>query len=184
MSEDVFPEPDPGRGELLPSDSSDRLPVAFVPVPVQPRQNGWTVKRQVAFIEALAVQGSVTRAAARVGMSVESAYRLRRRPEAKSFADAWTAAQAHATQKLVDLAFERAIDGVSVPVYHGGEVVGERQHYSDQLLMFLLRYHDPSRYGVFAKLMPVKVPDIRAKKAGRLDKLLGRLTSWRVRQCG
>ncbi len=157
------------------SDQPATLLVPFVPVALKARHDGWTPERQVAFIEALADQGSVSRAVLRVGMSLESAYRLRRRPEAKAFADAWRSAQAHATQKLVDVAFERAIDGVAVPVFHRGEVVGEKRHYSDTLLMFLLRYQDPSRYGAFARLMPVRVPDIRADNARPLRKLLDKL---------
>ena len=42
---------------------------AFAPVPRKYRHDGWTPERQVAFIEALADTGSVTRAAGMVSMS-------------------------------------------------------------------------------------------------------------------
>jgi hypothetical protein len=54
-----------------------RVP-AFTPVPVRRRADGWTPGRQAAFLEHLAARLSVTEAAGRVGMSRESAYRLRR----------------------------------------------------------------------------------------------------------
>ena len=43
------------------------------------RRDGWTAERQLRFLDALARTRSVTRAAASVGMSRESAYRLRGR---------------------------------------------------------------------------------------------------------
>lgn len=57
------------------------------PLPV--RHDGWTVCRQLDFLEALARTGSVTLSARAVGMSRESAYRLRGRPHAALFAAAW-----------------------------------------------------------------------------------------------
>ncbi|HEX6374640.1 MAG TPA: hypothetical protein VFZ91_02860 [Allosphingosinicella sp.] len=62
---------------------------AFAPVPVRARRDGWTAGRQRAFIAALARIGCVGRAAVEAGMSRESAYRLRRRKGATSFAAAW-----------------------------------------------------------------------------------------------
>ncbi len=148
---------------------------AFTPVPVRPRHDGWTPERQALFLETLADTGCVSDAAARVGLSVESAYRLRRRRDAASFAAAWEGALAHGTRRLVDLAFERAIAGVAVPVFYKGEVVGERRTYSDKLLMFALRHHDPVRYGALAGMMPFQPDDPRARQAGLFDRLLARL---------
>ncbi|HYG47975.1 MAG TPA: hypothetical protein VD846_08535 [Allosphingosinicella sp.] len=54
--------------------------LAFVPVPVKPRSDGWTPARQLAFILRLALLGGVAAAAKAVGMSRESAYRLRGHP--------------------------------------------------------------------------------------------------------
>ena len=53
------------------------------------RRDGWTPQRQLAFLDILACTGSVTAAARAAGMSRESAYRLRNRASAVSFAAAW-----------------------------------------------------------------------------------------------
>ena len=50
------------------------------------RHDGWTPERQLAFLGALSVSRSVTRSAAAAGMSRESAYRLRDRPDGALFA--------------------------------------------------------------------------------------------------
>lgn len=61
----------------------------FLPVPLRARADGWTPERQAKFVGLLAETGSVADAARRVGMSRESAHRLRRRAGAESFAHAW-----------------------------------------------------------------------------------------------
>jgi hypothetical protein len=53
------------------------------------RRDGWTAERQLAFLAALARTRSVAKAARAVGMSRESAYRLRERPYAALFAAIW-----------------------------------------------------------------------------------------------
>jgi hypothetical protein len=68
-----------------------RLP-AFHPVPVRARADGWTAVRQCEFIGMLAQTGSVSAAAAFVGCSRETAYRLRRKAGAQEFARAWDVA--------------------------------------------------------------------------------------------
>lgn len=67
-----------------------RVP-AFAAVPVRARKDGWTPVRQADFLGALAETGSVAQAARRVGLSRETAYRLRRKPGAGGFAAAWDA---------------------------------------------------------------------------------------------
>ena len=59
------------------------------PVPQPCRRDGWTADRQLGFLDILARTNSVSAAAASVGMSRESAYRLRRRDPAGLFAAAW-----------------------------------------------------------------------------------------------
>lgn len=63
----------------------------FVPVPARGWRDGWTARRQTIVIGVLAETGSVARAARAAGPSRESAYRLRRRADAGSFAHAWDA---------------------------------------------------------------------------------------------
>jgi hypothetical protein len=118
----------------------------FTPALRRARRDGWTAERQTGFIDALAECGCVTEACARVGMSVASAYKLRRVAEAQSFRTAWDAALDHAIGRLSDAAFGRALNGVTRPVFFQGEQVGERRYYDERLTMFLLRYRDPLRY--------------------------------------
>ncbi|MBO9498613.1 MAG: hypothetical protein J7496_11340 [Novosphingobium sp.] len=121
---------------------------AFAPVPRHSnRHDGWTPERQRNFIEALADTGSVKSAAHAVNMTPEGAYQLRRHPEAGEFRKAWEAALALGVQRIEDVAMDRALNGVEVPVYHFGEVVGWRTVYNDYLLMFLLRNRAPKRFG-------------------------------------
>jgi hypothetical protein len=58
------------------------------------RGDGWTAKRQLRFLDALAQTRSVSRAAAAAGMSRESAYRLRDRRDGALFAALWDEALA------------------------------------------------------------------------------------------
>lgn len=53
------------------------------------RRDGWTAERQLRFLDALASTRSVVKAAASVGMSRESAYRLRNRAGGALFAVLW-----------------------------------------------------------------------------------------------
>ncbi len=66
--------------------------LAFHPVPVRTRADGWIPVRQAEFIGMLAETGSVAAAARFVGMARETAYRLRRMPGAEEFARAWDVA--------------------------------------------------------------------------------------------
>ncbi|PNU04909.1 hypothetical protein [Novosphingobium guangzhouense] len=76
-----------------------RVP-AFAPVPVRARRDGWTPARQAAFLGALAETGSVDAAARRVGLSRETAYRLRGKPGAGSFVAAWDKVTGKVTAKV------------------------------------------------------------------------------------
>lgn len=64
----------------------------FHAVPVWPRANGWTPLRQAEFIGELAETRNVAEAARRLGLTRETAYRLRRRALSESFVAAWDAA--------------------------------------------------------------------------------------------
>lgn len=119
----------------------------WVPVRRKARRDGWTVAAQKSFIGVLADTGSVTQAAIEVNMSATSCYRLRRSADGRAFAAAWDAAVQTASLRLVDLAFDRAVNGSTEPVFdREGRRVGQRIRYNDRLLMFLLRAHQPDRY--------------------------------------
>lgn len=117
------------------------------PVPRRPRADGWTPDIQRSFIQALADTGLVDHAARAVGMSVQSAYRLRRAPGGDSFSRAWDAALAAAAGRVLDLAFKRAIEGEETPVFdRDGCRVGARWRTNDRLTMFILRAYMPDRF--------------------------------------
>lgn len=103
------------------SDDSD--PLAFTPVAVRARRDGWTPERQARFIRALAAIGVVAAAARAVGKSGTSAYKLRERDDAASFAQAWDTAQVMAGDRAFAQAMDRAINGVAVPRYYRGRQV-------------------------------------------------------------
>jgi hypothetical protein len=120
----------------------------WVPVLRKRRADGWSPQRQCDFIAALADTGSVNEAAQIAGMTRQSCYRLRREPGAEHFAAAWDAAIQQASLRLVDVAFDRAINGVAERVEYDdrGDPMEPRRRYNDRLLMFLLRAHQPERY--------------------------------------
>ena len=131
----------------------------WVPVRRRPRYDGWTPEKQRRFIETLADTGLVGHAAKSVGMSRESAARLRRAPGNEAFARAWDAARHHAGSLLEDVAFERAIEGTEHNVYdESGEVVCTRRSYNDRLLTFLLKHLKPERYARDALAQPPAPP--------------------------
>jgi hypothetical protein len=82
-------------------------------------------------------------------MSPKTAYALRARADASTFRQAWDVALDYAIRRIGDAAFSRALHGVSRPVFYQGEQIGERRHYDERLVMFLLRYRDPVRYGAW-----------------------------------
>lgn len=128
-------------------ESFDPSEFDWKPVPRRPRRDGWTPDVQRKFIEVLADTGLVSTAAHAVDMSEQSAFRLRRAPGGESFARAWEAATSAAATRLIDVAFTRAIDGVDMPVFdRDGCRIGSKRHYSDRLMMFLLRAYRPDRF--------------------------------------
>lgn len=120
-------------------------------------ENRWTKPKMAAFLRELAASQSVSAAAKSVGMSRQSAYRLRNRLKGEPFDIAWEAAFQHGYDALHQAALERALHGVEVPVYHAGEQVGTRRHYDERLTVFLLSRRNAvgaqrlSRYGAAAE---------------------------------
>lgn len=82
--------------------------LAFPPVPVRARIDGWTPGRQRRFVLALLASGNASRAAAAVGMTVQSAARLRRRPDAAGFDRACRIAAEAGRRRRCLAAIERA----------------------------------------------------------------------------
>ena len=122
----------------------DLDPIPFDPVPTAPRRDGWTSERQRAFIDALGICGLVAAAARAVGMTPKSAYRLRARADAASFAAAWDVAADQGHAVAADTAITRAMHGVVEPVFYHGLQVGERRRYDNRLLIAALRNWRPA----------------------------------------
>ena len=128
------PAPQPNLGtliEALPSDDT-RAP-----------QTQFTLDLRIAFLETLAVNGSVRASARRVRVSHQTVYRARRGSAA--FGRAWDAAlviaRGQAEAKLADL----ALGGVQEEVWYHGELVGHRQRFSERLLLAHLGRLDKMR---------------------------------------
>ncbi len=98
---------------------------SFTPVPLtRSRRDGWTPERQRNFIATLAHTGCVAAAARAAGLSVTSAYNLRRRIGAESFAAAWDAALADARSRALTLAMDAAFSAMLTPRRYRGNFTG------------------------------------------------------------
>ena len=109
------------------SPSSERAP--------RQRHDGWTAHRQRQFCEALSLCGSVEQAAAAVGMSRETAYRLRRRTAGQAFAYAWDAALLLARQRMIDDVMDMAFEGSVERHYRDGKLVLEKRRRDPRALL-------------------------------------------------
>ena len=127
--------------------------MSFKPAPTRKHLAGWTADRQRAFIEHLAATGSVTHAAAHVGLSVRSAYHLRGRPEAEDFDEAWRLALRRAGSYLMGIALDRAINGTRREIWKDGKLIATQIAPSDRLLMFAIDRLGPNAY------FPAPTPD-------------------------
>ena len=155
-----------------PRNGGEFEPILTLPqlAPTRHRDDGWTAQRQRDFLENLASCGSVSAAARSVGMSRESAYALRRRAGARGFSQAWDAARLLAAEHLVDLAWDRASQGVLRPVYYHGELMGEVRHYDNRLLLGLIAQNR----GILEAQGLVTAPAVLAAVAGDWEAALDR----------
>jgi hypothetical protein len=122
----------------------DELPLPpFTPVPLsRSRHDGWTSDRQREFIAALAHTGIVARAARSVGMGATSAYNLRRRAGAESFAAAWDLVVEDARDRAFALVRDQALNGVVRLRFYRGRFVGTATRYETRLALAALRAVD------------------------------------------
>lgn len=122
-------------------------PIDFSPAPTRKRRAGWTAEKQRKFIDHLALTGAVGEASAVAGVASSSAYRLRDRAGAESFAKAWDAALRLCPTRISSIGLDRAINGRVERFYKNGELVMERRVPSDYLLTWFLSRLDPLRFG-------------------------------------
>lgn len=167
----IVAKPAPTEAAPLPE------PPQFDPAPTRKQHAGWTAERQRTFIEHLALSGSVGEAAGLAGVSSRSAYRLRNRAGAESFARAWDAALSLAATRLAAIAFDRALHGRSERFYRDGELVMERKMPSDYLLTWLLSRLDPLQFGSpSAKALVAAAGDPRERSRNDLPELTAAFT--------
>jgi hypothetical protein len=118
----------------------------FTPVPLaRNRHDGWTPERQKQFLIALSVLGTVNAAARAVGMSRISAYKLREREGAESFAAAWDQAIGMGRAMQFDHAMECAINGVTTVRLRLGGVLDLESSVDRRQMMRVLRQPPPPR---------------------------------------
>ncbi len=125
----------------------------------QPRErhDGWSPDRQLVFLEALARTGNARAAARYAGLSRESAYKLRRRPDARAFARAWDAAIIHARDVFQDELMDKGLNGWREAVWHQGEEVGTRERWSAPLFLAALSRLDKMADGIDLAGKPARV---------------------------
>lgn len=115
------------------------------------RHDGWSPDKQVTFLEALARTGNVRAAATYAGLSRESAYKLRRRADGRTFARAWDAAIIHARDIFQDALLDKGLNGWSEAVWHQREEVGTRERWSAPLFLAALGRLDKMADGLDVK---------------------------------
>lgn len=122
-----------------------------------PREDRWNRFKMAEFLRHLAATHSVAGAAKAVGMSRQSAYKMRARLKGEPFDIAWEAAFRHAHDNLAHAALERALNGVEVPHYHAGKLVGTSRRFDERLTVALLAMRSRTgapmrgRYGAAAE---------------------------------
>ncbi|MFM5916465.1 MAG: hypothetical protein ACKOOL_02910 [Novosphingobium sp.] len=112
------------------------LPVLTAPEPdpqTPPDPSLFSRERQALFLEALAATGQVRVAAARAGVSHQTAYRARL--ASPGLRRAWDAALLAARAQAEEMLACRALEGWEEDVVYHGEVVATRRRWSDRLLL-------------------------------------------------
>ncbi len=125
----------------------------FTSVPMlRRRASGWSPAAQRAFIDMLARCGVVAQAARRVGCSPRSAYQLRQKQGAESFAAAWD----WALEMGLDAARAQAIALTRCaqvrPIVRRGVVVGHRRAPDNRVMLAAMRTICAERSGARAAM--------------------------------
>lgn len=64
----------------------------------------------------------------------------------KGLAEEWDEAIEEGTDRLEDVMFGRAVEGIDEPIYQQGQLVGHRKVYSDSIAITLLKGRRPEKY--------------------------------------
>ncbi|HEY0959517.1 MAG TPA: hypothetical protein VGE05_09620 [Novosphingobium sp.] len=142
-----------GRNIGLPGDGAAAETGADWTPPPGWHRNHWTPALKARFLDHLSHSGNVRAACAEVGFSPEAAYRLRRRDPL--FAASWAAALVLGREASEQVLADRALNGVTEPIFYRGEQVGERVRFDNRLLLAHLarldRLADDTRAGRHAR---------------------------------
>lgn len=126
----------------------------FTPVPaLRVTRAGWSPTVQREFIRALSLRANVSAAAHSVGRSARSAYQLRARAGAESFAAAWDWALEYGLDEARARVFDGAMKRRKVPIVRRGQVVGWERRHDDRLAIVAIRMMTADRAP-----MPVRLP--------------------------
>lgn len=120
----------------------------FEPVPLaRSRKDGWTPARQRIFLAALLTTGLVSRAARAAGMGVTSAYNLRKRKGAESFAAAWDQVEREARDRALAWVIEHVTHGETIPRFYRGRFVGTVHRVDRKVMLAAVRtlFAEPPR---------------------------------------
>jgi hypothetical protein len=104
---------------------------------IDPDAHHWTPQVQRAFLEALAVEGSIRGACRIAGKSWRTAYALRMQRRGEAFALGWDGAVLIARARLSDELMERALEGQEESVMRDGDTI-VRRRIDNRLAMSLL----------------------------------------------
>lgn len=102
------------------------------------RHNEWTRQKMVQFLRELAACQSVAQAAGAVGMSRQSAYRLRNRLQGTPFSLGWEVALEMGYHQLAHAVMDRALNGVEEQRWYHGALVGTVRKFDNRLAQWVL----------------------------------------------
>lgn len=134
----------------------------FTPVPLHRRARGWSPEAQRAFIATLSHSGVVAHAARSVGCSPRSAYQLRRRVGAESFAAAWDWALEMGLDESRGAALSLARGETGRPMMRRGKPVGVKRGPDVRLLYAAMRALGAEQGGQRALMPHRQRMDLRA----------------------
>ena len=108
------------------------------------RHDGWTINRQMQFIELLARGFGISASARALGMSLAGVYGLRKR--SPNLARMWDMALEEGRLRNYDVAIARGVDGYTTPVYRRGKLVGMRHRHDNRMLFAACYGESMKRY--------------------------------------
>ncbi len=101
-------------------------------------------KSQAVFLAAYEQLGNISAAAKAAKVSVNVHYKAKGN---ETYQKLFDHAKRTFVEQLETEATRRAVEGVEEPIYHAGKMVGTRKRYSDVLLIFMMKAHNPEKYG-------------------------------------